>query len=128
MFFRFYENLEISRRKIQEGEKGGEDMIDDSIRAVKEAEKNASQIILDAHSSADQMIKQAEAEAEQIRTDAGNGAAKDAEEKMEEARKKGAEELKQADALLDKDRQGLEAIAGNKVEQAAEAVIREILS
>lgn len=128
MFFRFYENLEISRRKIQEGEKGGEDMIDDSIRAVKEAEKKASQIILDAHSSADQMIKQAEAEAEQIRTDAGNGAAKDAEEKMEEARKKGAEELKQADALLDKDRQGLEAIAENKVEQAAEAVIREILS
>ena len=113
---------------IQEGEKGGEDMIDDSIRAVKDAERKASQIILDAHSSADQLIKQAEAEAEQIRADAGNGAAKAAEEKMEEARKKGAEELKQADALLDKDRQGLEAIAGNKVEQAAEAVIREILS
>ena len=47
-------------------------MIEDSIKAVREAEAKADQLIADAKRQADEIVAKAKADAEQLKADAAN--------------------------------------------------------
>ena len=95
-------------------------MIDESIRAVKEAETAADQLIADAYAEADSLVKQAQADAEKKLEDAKAEAKKEADAKLADAKAEG-------DALLQKAQEEL----GERTEKNAvqwDAIQREIIS
>lgn len=64
-------------------------MIEDSIKAVREAEAKADQLIADAKRQADEIVAKAKADAEQLKADAANEDSARLAEAMEKAKEAG---------------------------------------
>ena len=106
---------------------GGEDMIEDTIRAVKEAEAKADTLIADAGKQADTIKKEAETQALKLIEDAKEAAKKAVSDALNKARAAGEEKLQAADAEAAKEAEALKAEAAGKKDTAVSAVIDALL-
>ncbi len=102
-------------------------MIDESIRAVKEAEAAADQLIADASAQAEDLIRQAQSDAEQKLEDAKQKAKKEAEARLADAKAKGDAQLQKAGEELKKEQELLRSLAQPKSSIAVDRVIEVVL-
>lgn len=102
-------------------------MIEESIKAVREAEAKAESLILDAQKNAAEIVKAAEAKAE---TDKAEAFAKFAQEALDAAKaskEAGDAQLLEAEAEAAREAASLKASVAPKTEAALKAVIETIL-
>ena len=100
-------------------------MIEESIKAVREAEAKAESLILDAQKNAAEIVKAAKAE-----TDKAEAFAKFAQEVLDAAkasREAGDAQLLEAEAEAAREAASLKASVAPKTEAALKAVIETIL-
>lgn len=102
-------------------------MIEDSIRAVKEAESAADQLIADASVQAAELIRQAEADAEQQLEDARTEAGRAAEARMADAKAEGDALLQKTREDLTREKELLRSLTEPKTEIAVDRVIEVVL-
>ena len=102
-------------------------MIEDSIRAVKEAEAAADKQIADAQQQAEDLIRKAEADAEQLLEDAKGDAKKAAAAVMADAKAKGDAMLRRTQEELSLEKEALRSLTEPKTEIAVDRVIEAIL-
>ncbi|HBB61123.1 MAG TPA: hypothetical protein DCZ61_04955 [Lachnospiraceae bacterium] len=107
-------------------EKGGDAMIQESVKAVKDAEARAEAMIAEAKAKAAEIQKQAGARSEQILKDAEAAAKQEYDGKMAQARADGESRLAEADSEIRKEIDALKAAAAQKEEAAIERVIEKL--
>jgi vacuolar-type H+-ATPase subunit H len=98
-------------------------MIEDSIKAVREAEAKADQLIADAKRQADEIVAKAKADAEQLKADAANEDSAHLAEAMEKAKEAGEKALAAGEERSAKIVEELLAKAAPKTGSAVDAVI-----
>ncbi len=102
-------------------------MIEETIKAVKEAEARASQTIADAWNEADSIRKQSGETAERILKEAEEADKEKAKEILKKARENGAKETEEAKAAAEEKAKQIAAEAAPRVKDAIAAVISEIV-
>jgi F0F1-type ATP synthase membrane subunit b/b' len=113
----YYHCLSIIMRKVVMN------MIEDSIKAVREAEAKADQLIADAKRQADEIVAKAKADAEQLKADAANEDSARLAEAMEKAKEAGEKALAAGEERSAKIVEELLAKAAPKTGSAVDAVI-----
>lgn len=102
-------------------------MIEETVRAVKDAESKADQTVTEAKARASDIVRSARAEADQIRDDAQKEAGKKYEERMARARAVGEASLSDADRQMQKEAEDLKAGCVSKEDAAVDRVIQKLL-
>ena len=102
-------------------------MIEESVRAVKEAEAKAAELIGDAKKKADAIVQEARRDAEQILADVEVECRKAQTDRMDAAKAEGDKALSEAEAESARDVEALKALTGSRMADAREAVIRELV-
>lgn len=102
-------------------------MIEETVRAVKDAEAKADQTVTEAKARASDILRNARAEADQIRSDAQQEAGRKYEERMARARSEGEASLVEADRQMQKEAEELKAGCVPKEGAAVDSVIRKLL-
>ena len=102
-------------------------LIEDSIKAVKEAEQKADALLADARKEADSIVLKAKADAEQVIKDAGENGKANAAEEMDRARIAGESVLAEAAREAAEEVEVLKAATSDKVDDAITAVIRALI-
>lgn len=102
-------------------------MIEESIKAVRDAEAKAETLIQDAQKNAAEIVKAAEAKAETDKAEAFAKFAQEAADAAKAAKEAGDVLLAQAEAEAAKEAASLKAQVAPKTESAVKAVIETIL-
>ena len=102
-------------------------MIEESVRAVKEAEAKAAELIGDAKKKADAIVQEARQNAEQILTDVEAECRKARADRMDAAKAEGEKAIALAEAESAKDVEALKTLTEGRMADAKEAVIRELV-
>jgi vacuolar-type H+-ATPase subunit H len=97
------------------------------VKAVKEAEAGAENIVAEARLKAADLQKQAESDAEAIRSRAAKAAKEAYEARMTEARSIGEKKLAEADSETRKQVEALKAAAAEREGSAVDKVIQTLL-
>lgn len=102
-------------------------MIEESIKAVREAEAKAETMIAEAAKNAAEIVKAAEARAEADKAEAFAKFAEEAAEAAKAAQEAGDAKVAEAEAEAAKEAASLKAQVAPKTEAAVKAVIDKIL-
>lgn len=102
-------------------------MIEETVKAVKEAEAGAENIIAEAKLKAADLQKRAEADVSVIRSDTAKAAQDAYDERMTEARSVGEKKLAEADSETQRQVEALKAAAAEREGSAVDKVIQTLL-
>lgn len=103
--------------------KGGEQVIQDTIQAIQDAEAKADAIVKEADEKAEEMITQAKREAEEAKEAAVKEAKEAAKQKLDAVFECAREGEPAFETEVSKEVEALKAVAKQKEAQAVEAVI-----
>lgn len=107
--------------------KGGVTMIEETIRAVKEAEAQAEQILADAKKSAEEALQASEVKIADMRKLAKDADKTVREERLKMAEAEGRLKLEEAEKASGEETGKLRSVAEGKIEDAVKAVIAELI-
>ena len=102
-------------------------MIEESVKAVKEAEAKALELVSDAKKKADAIVQEARRDAEQILADVEVECRKAQTDRMDAAKAEGEKALAEAEAESAKDVEALKTLTEGRMADAKKAVIRELV-
>jgi len=122
-----YTEVFLLRKGLLTKQKGGMNMIEQTIKAVKEAEARASQTIADAWNQADTIRKQSGETAERIIKEAEESDRENARTLLQKARENGERETEEAKAAAEEKARQIASEASPRVSDAIAAVISEIV-
>ncbi len=106
---------------------GGETMIEETIRAVKEAEAKADETVAEAKRKADEILTENEKRIQALRDRTKADMAKAAREAKDREEADGRDQLLAADQESAKEADRIRAEAASKKEDAVDAVIRALI-
>ena len=98
-------------------------MVEETIRTIRETERQAQEIVGNAQRESERIRKEAEERSGQIKDGIIRNASEEAEAVMEQARISGEESEREAEAVIRADAAKLNASAGEKEREAVEMVI-----
>lgn len=98
-------------------------MVEETIRTIRETEKQAREIVENARKESGRIRKEAEERSGQIREEIIRNAREEAETVMEQARVSGDESVRGAEAVIRSDTDRLKTSAKEKEKEAVEMVI-----
>ena len=98
-------------------------MVEETIRTIRETEKQAQEIVENACKESERIRKEAEERSGQIREEIIRNAREEAETVMEQANVSGDESVREAEAVIRNDTNRLKTSAKEKEKEAVETVI-----
>ena len=98
-------------------------MVEETIRTIRETEKQAQEIVENARQESERIRKEAEERSGQIREEIIRNAREEAAEVMEQAHVSGDGSARGAETVIRSDTDRLKASAGEKEKEAVEMVI-----
>lgn len=98
-------------------------MVEETIRTIRETEKQAQEIVENACKESERIRKEAEERSGQIREEIIRNAREEAETVMEQAHVSGDESVREAEAVIRNDTNRLKTSAKEKEKEAVETVI-----
>ena len=108
--------------------KGGVNLIEETIKAVKEAEEQAASLVTDAYAEADRLKDQADQDARNIAQEARDAVRQILSDSREKAKADGEKALAAAEETAKSQAEDLKKAAETKKEAAIDAVIKALLS
>lgn len=108
-------------------DEGGEGMVEETIKAVKEAERQAEQLVKEADKKCAEILEAAKGEADQIKKTAIADAKRQADEALAETVKEGKEAAGQAMAEMETQIADLKQTAKTRKKDAIDAVIAKLV-
>ena len=98
-------------------------MVEETIRTIRETEKQAREIVENARKESGRIRKEAEERSGQIREEIIRNAREEAETVMEQAHVSGDESVRETEAVIRNDTDRLKTSAKEKEKEAVETVI-----
>ena len=102
-------------------------MVEETIKAIKETENEADEIIRKADATCTEILEKAAKEAKEIKEQAVVNAKKQAETELLQVKEEGENLKKKACEKTEQETEALKALAQGKEEEAVSAVIKALL-
>ena len=109
------------------GVKGRDPLIEETVKAVKEAEASAKDLIAKAKEEAEAILKDAESKAEALKTDAADKAKECRAQRLAAADEEGKKILSESEEESKRSIEALKLVAGNNEKDAIETVLRKLI-
>ena len=117
----------VSTKNIKALEAVGEKMVEETIKAIKETENEADEIIRKADATCTEILEKAAREAKEIKEQAVANAKKQAETELFQVKEEGETLKKKACEKTEQETEALKALAQGKEEEAVSAVMKALL-
>ena len=109
------------------GVKGRDPLIEETVKAVKEAEASAKDMIAKAKEEAEEILKDAEKKAEALKTEAAEKAKECRAQRLAAAEEEGEKILRESEEESVRNVEALKLVAGNNEKDAIETVLRKLI-
>lgn len=115
--------MEKTNKAEINGKGGGQTMVEETIRTIRETERQAQKILEDAQAESERILADAKTRSEQIRDEIIQKAQAEAKIKAEQAEAAGKAAEEEARASIAQETEKLKHAAGEKKKQAVETIV-----
>lgn len=115
--------MEKTNRAEINGKGGGQTMVEETIRTIRETERQAQKIVEDAQAERERILAEAKTRSGQIRDEIIGKALAEAKSKAEQAERDGNTAESEARAAIASETEMLKHSAGEKKKEAVETVV-----
>jgi vacuolar-type H+-ATPase subunit H len=117
------DDMEKTNEAEINGKGGGQTMVEETIRTIRETERQAQKIVEDAQAERERILAEAKERSGQIRDEIIGKAKAEAKAKAEQAEEAGKKLEEEARAAIAEETEKLKISAGEKKKEAVEAVV-----
>lgn len=117
------DDMEKTNEAEINGKGGGQTMVEETIRTIRETERQAQKIVEDAQAERERILAEAKERSGQIRDEIIGKAKAEAKAKAEQAEEAGKKLEQEARAAIAAETEKLKSSAGEKKKEAVEAVV-----
>ena len=117
------DDMEKTNEAEINGKGGGQTMVEETIRTIRETERQAQKIVEDAQAERERILAEAKERSGQIRDEIIGKAKAEAKAKAEQAEKAAGKLEQEARAAIAEETEKLKISAGEKKKEAVEAVV-----
>ena len=117
------DDMEKTNEAEINGKGGGQTMVEETIRTIRETERQAQKIVEDAQAERERILAEAAERSGQIRDEIIGKAKAEAKAKAEQAEEAGKKLEEEARAAIAEETEKLKISAGEKKKEAVEAVV-----
>lgn len=117
------DDMEKTNEAEINGKGGGQTMVEETIRTIRETERQAQKIVEDAQAERERILAEAKERSGQIRDEIIGKAKAEAKAKAEQAEKAAGKLEQEARAAIAAETEKLKISAGEKKKEAVEAVV-----